>query len=153
MRGDLKALFDIYQESVNELSKILERIHYEVFINIYDRNTKDKDCQSIQTIVSHVIYSGYAYLDYILKNHNDLELKIAHSNLLYNKNNDAIMGLKKMMEVTELVFIQMDQTNMEFEQKKFRTKWGVLYNTEQLLEHAIVHVLRHKRQILNFLNT
>jgi hypothetical protein len=27
------------------------------------------------------------------------------------------------------------------------TSWGQLYDIEQLMEHAIVHVLRHRRQI------
>ena len=35
--------------------------------------------------------------------------------------------------------------------KKLTTRWGQMYNIEQLLEHAIVHVLRHRRQIERFL--
>jgi hypothetical protein len=30
-------------------------------------------------------------------------------------------------------------------------RWGPRYDLEQLLEHAIVHVLRHRRQIDKFL--
>jgi hypothetical protein len=33
----------------------------------------------------------------------------------------------------------------------FKTRWGVDYNIDQLFEHAIVHVLRHRRQIEKFL--
>jgi len=29
----------------------------------------------------------------------------------------------------------------------FRMSWGTLFNPEILLEHAIVHLLRHRRQI------
>jgi hypothetical protein len=29
--------------------------------------------------------------------------------------------------------------------------WGVRYDAEQLLEHAVVHVLRHRRQIEKFM--
>lgn len=32
------------------------------------------------------------------------------------------------------------------------SQWGVTYDLEQLLEHAIVHVLRHRRQIEKFIN-
>jgi uncharacterized damage-inducible protein DinB len=31
------------------------------------------------------------------------------------------------------------------------TGWGVRYDVEQLLEHAVVHVLRHRRQIEKFM--
>jgi hypothetical protein len=30
-------------------------------------------------------------------------------------------------------------------------RWGPVYDLEQLLEHMIVHVLRHRRQIERFL--
>jgi uncharacterized damage-inducible protein DinB len=30
--------------------------------------------------------------------------------------------------------------------------WGVTYDLEQLLEHAVVHVLRHRRQIEKFVH-
>jgi uncharacterized damage-inducible protein DinB len=33
-----------------------------------------------------------------------------------------------------------------------RSGWGVTYDAEQLLEHAIVHVLRHRRQIEKFIH-
>ena len=32
-----------------------------------------------------------------------------------------------------------------------KTEWGQEYDFEQLLEHAIVHILRHRRQIERFL--
>ena len=31
------------------------------------------------------------------------------------------------------------------------SRWGVVYNVEGLLEHAIVHILRHRRQIEKFI--
>jgi len=34
---------------------------------------------------------------------------------------------------------------------QIRSRWGAVYDLEQLLEHAIVHVLRHRRQIERFL--
>ena len=36
-------------------------------------------------------------------------------------------------------------------QKKIKVRWGQYYDVEQLFEHAIVHVLRHRRQIERFL--
>jgi hypothetical protein len=30
---------------------------------------------------------------------------------------------------------------------EFRVSWGAVYNPEILLEHAICHVLRHRRQL------
>jgi hypothetical protein len=32
-----------------------------------------------------------------------------------------------------------------------KSRWGVVYDVEGLLEHAIVHILRHRRQIEKFI--
>lgn len=42
------------------------------------------------------------------------------------------------------------KTNEEIEAIKIDTRWKVTYDFEQLLEHAIVHILRHRRQVENF---
>jgi len=34
---------------------------------------------------------------------------------------------------------------------KFVTRWGEEFNFEQILEHAVVHILRHRRQIEKFI--
>ena len=34
---------------------------------------------------------------------------------------------------------------------RINSRWGVQYDMEQILEHAIVHILRHRRQIERFL--
>ena len=35
--------------------------------------------------------------------------------------------------------------------RKIKVAWGQLYDVEQMMEHAIVHVLRHRRQIERWL--
>ena len=35
--------------------------------------------------------------------------------------------------------------------KKMLVSWGQLYDIEQLMEHAIVHILRHRRQVERFM--
>ena len=58
-----------------------------------------------------------------------------------------------MLDFTEELFSGiLDKSNKEIEQWKFETKWGVTYDFEQLMEHAIVHILRHRRQISIFSN-
>jgi hypothetical protein len=34
---------------------------------------------------------------------------------------------------------------------RINSRWGVQYDMEQMLEHAIVHILRHRRQVERFL--
>ena len=64
----------------------------------------------------------------------------------------AISEIRKMLAFTDEMFAGiLEMSNEEIEQWKFETKWGVTYDFEQLMEHAIVHILRHRRQISNFL--
>jgi hypothetical protein len=44
-----------------------------------------------------------------------------------------------------------EMTDEEIESIIMPTGWGVTYNLEQLLEHAIAHLLRHRRQIEKFM--
>src|SRR5690606_39753758 len=50
---------------------------------------------------------------------------------------------------TENVFKHIKDPELEeFDDSlKMKTSWGQRYDIEQLMEHAIVHVLRHKRQL------
>ncbi|MCR9290718.1 MAG: DinB family protein, partial [Bacteroidetes bacterium] len=62
-------------------------------------------------------------------------------------------ALKKMFAFNEQLF--QDYPNLKLEEmesgKKILVRWGQLYDVEQLFEHAIVHILRHRRQIERFL--
>ena len=45
----------------------------------------------------------------------------------------------------------LNKTNEEIEVYLIKSRWSVIYDVEQLMEHAIVHILRHRRQIEKFL--
>ncbi|HLP50255.1 MAG TPA: DinB family protein [Chitinophagales bacterium] len=60
----------------------------------------------------------------------------------------AVLELEKMMAYT--LQTMEDKWNLSYEDvinNQMKTAWGQQYDFEQLLEHAIVHVMRHKRQI------
>ena len=46
--------------------------------------------------------------------------------------------------------IQDNQLEQFANSKKIITSWGQVYDIEQIIEHAIVHILRHRRQIEKF---
>jgi uncharacterized protein YlzI (FlbEa/FlbD family) len=43
--------------------------------------------------------------------------------------------------------LEMEQIDND---QTIKVNWGQCYDVEQLMEHAIVHVLRHRRQIEKF---
>ncbi len=149
-QGAIGALLDEYERAVSDLKKVIERIPDHALTIITDPQTTDENCKSIQTILSHVVHSGYGYATYIhnVKGHNMLRPgKTFHLTI-----KEYLQDLTNIFSFTENIFKEFN--NEEVEQSddslKIKTGWGQSYDIEQLTEHAIVHVLRHRRQIERF---
>ena len=145
----LIALIDEYKRAAIDYKIILKKISLEDFIKIRDEKTEDSDCKSIQTVTTHIIQSGYTYANYIqsVSNTNwfEYDKKI-------NTTKFAIQEINEMLNFTENSFKDIwHKTNEEIEKTIIKSRWNVTYDVEQLLEHAIVHILRHRRQIEFFL--
>jgi len=149
--GSTKALLDEYKKAINELINIIKPFNERNLTIVIDTITADSDCKSIQTILTHVVYSGYGYTNYI-KNSLGMNKPRREKELL-NDVNQYIAQLNSMYEYCDnffknnpnLTIVQTDNS------KKITVNWGQQYDIEQLLEHAIVHILRHRRQIENFM--
>lgn len=148
-KGMLMALMEEYRKASYEYCEILNQLSNDDFNRLMDSTTTDPDCKSIQSVTSHVIGSGYGYANYIqLLNKKDE----ATYNGKIESPQKGIEGIKQMLDFTENVLNNIaDKTTKEIAQWKFHTSWDVTYDFEQLMEHAIVHVLRHRRQVENFL--
>ncbi len=148
--GAIGALLDEYEKSIAELKTVITPLSKEELIIIIDPITKDEDCRSIQTILSHVIQSGYTYVIEIRK-HLGEEISYKEIELLFSVE-EYILALDKLFAYNEKLF--HDYPNLKLEEfeteKKMTVRWGQKYDPEQLLEHAIVHILRHRRQIERF---
>jgi hypothetical protein len=60
-----------------------------------------------------------------------------------------IMDLQNVFSFTHDVLTRFTDHELETmdDQMKIQTGWGQRYDIEQLMEHAIVHILRHTRQL------
>ena len=65
--GAIGALLDEYEKSVTELKNVILNLTTSELTKIIDEETEDEDCKSIQTILSHVVESGYTYVIEIRK--------------------------------------------------------------------------------------
>lgn len=151
-KGAVGGLLDEYEKVINELKTVIENVSPSQLITIVDNDTTDPCCRSIQTVLTHVVSSGYSYAVYIrhLKQSEGKrpdEILRLHS-ADYQKELDAVF------EYTCNTFDRIKDDELEeFDnEKKIHTSWGQQYDIEQMMEHAIVHVLRHRRQIERFLN-
>ncbi len=149
--GAIGALLDEYEKALKELVELIQSIPDEQLLKQMDYETKDMDCISIQTILTHVVRAGYGYVFEIRKYLGE-DNPAPKSNSLVNaeKYKEA---LYKMFEANVRLFEDYPNIQLnEFEaSKKMKVRWGDHYDVEQLMEHAIVHILRHRRQIERFL--
>ena len=96
----------------------------------------------------HTVDSGYRYANQIrlfgglISVAVDFKIETPH---------DAIRSLEKMLIYTSNS-VEGDWTmnNEEILATRRETKWG-LYDIEMMFEHAIVHILRHRRKIEKFM--
>jgi len=149
--GAIGALLDEYEKSIIELKNVISPISKEELVTIADKTTEDPECKSIQTVLTHVISSGYYYA-IVIRNYLGESINYKEG-ILLNSVEEYSVELQKMFQYNVQLF--EDYPNIEVEvhdnNKKILTRWGQRYDVEQLLEHAIVHILRHRRQIEKFL--
>jgi uncharacterized damage-inducible protein DinB len=147
--GAVGALMDEYERAVWELRRLVEQIADEDVVRVIDTQTKDEDCRSAQTIMSHVVNAGYGYADYLrgvfsLPSTRPPKALLSHRESLEQL--DAVLAY-----TAETLEGRWRMTDEELTGAVINTGWGVTYDVEQLLEHAIAHVLRHRRQIEKFM--
>jgi DinB superfamily len=155
-QGAVGALMDEYERAAAELLTILNGITDEEYGRIRDTKTEDESCRSIQTIMAHVIRAGYGYAGYMRTAWGQEPIvkwseKVSRS---------QVPGeLRRMLDYTiETLDSKWDMSEKEAAEMKMVVGPGPagflydsVYDFEQLFEHAIVHVLRHRRQIDRFL--
>jgi uncharacterized damage-inducible protein DinB len=148
-QGPVGALMDEYERAALELASILESITDEEYERIRDTNTQDEDCRSIQTIMTHVIRAGYGYAGY-MRTAWGKEPVVRWSETVTRA--QALVEFRKALEyMVETLDGKWDMSEQEAVETKMTVRWGPTYDFEQLFEHAIVHVMRHRRQIDRFL--
>ncbi|HEY4628105.1 MAG TPA: DinB family protein [Flavobacterium sp.] len=144
------ALLAEYKKAINELQLIIQDISNTNLLFAIDNQTQNSNCKSIQTVLTHVISSGYSYCIYIrnYKNFNSKQPEKVNRLSIVEYTRD----LDDVLEFTYDTLANLNDSDLEEldNTKKIITSWNQLYDIEQLMEHAIVHVLRHRRQIEKF---
>ncbi|MCB2408789.1 DinB family protein [Hymenobacter lucidus] len=145
--GAIGALLDEYERAIADLRAAIAPIPNAALPRIIDARATDESCRSIQAILTHVVSSGYGYATSIHNLKGPARTRPAKALL---PTIDAYrQALTEVFAFTEQVFQGFSDQDLEQldPTRKIRTGWGQLYDIEQLMEHAIVHILRHRRQL------
>jgi uncharacterized damage-inducible protein DinB len=145
--GAVGALLDIYEQGITDLKSVIADIPNSALKIVIDLQTEDENCRSIQAILTHVIHSMYGYATSI---HNSKKHYVERKEKInYLTIKEYLQEFSDAFSFTESVFFEIKDYELEeFDNSlKIKVAWGQFYDIEQLTEHAIVHILRHKRQI------
>lgn len=147
----VNALLSEYKKTLDELKRAIENLSETDLAVVVDAKTTNPDCRSVQTILAHVISSGYSYCVYIRNFRNDNSPR--PEKIIRNQVSEYLEDLDKVLAFTHDTFVNIGDNELEEcdNAKKMMTSWGQLYDIEQMMEHAIVHVMRHRRQVEHFI--
>lgn len=147
-KGGIGAVMDEYDRAAAEFKNLIGNISETDFVKIVDTETLDDDCRSVQTIVSHVTNSGFGYANYI-RDWFSIPKSSPERKLL--SKDEFIVRFDTMLAYTSKTLEdKWEYSDDDIQKVKMIVRWGPQYDLEQLLEHALVHILRHRRQIEKF---
>jgi uncharacterized damage-inducible protein DinB len=143
-KGAIGAMTDEYEKALDELKAILIEIDDERFVKINDSGVAE-DFLSVRNIVLHMVRSGYAYANYIRKSFGNKER--LRPEIEFDSAANATIALDNMFAYTVATFEnRWLMTDDEMMATIIKTSWTT-YDLEAIIEHAIVHILRHRLQI------
>lgn len=150
-KGGIGALMDEYERAAFELKSLIESVSETDYTRIADAETKDADCHSIQTMMNHVVHAGYGYANSIRKTFDiphtplgDERPQISQAEIGAEIDKVLAYTEESLENLWEMSYEEMNKT-LVFKRANFQE------NIEQLLEHAVMHILRHRRQVDKFL--
>ena len=148
-KGAFGAIMDEYERAAADLEQLLKGMTEEQYTRAANPGSPDPDCVSVQALMNHVVESGYAYANQARKVFgmpaDEMEFPLFGLS-------EAVPRLQAMLKHT--VATLEGRWEMTWEQQKefrFETPSGNRITIELLMEHGIVHVLRHRRQIEKYL--
>jgi hypothetical protein len=111
--------------------------------------TSDKDYASLETLLYHGLRAARGYMVWICKSLNlsDPEIKPAPDLSVIEKEAEAY--LEHVLERWRLPLVDIEEK--AFNVPTYTSNWGVDYCIDAMLEHAVMHPIRHEFQLKNLL--
>jgi uncharacterized damage-inducible protein DinB len=142
-KGPIGALADEYEKALLEYKTVLQTIDEQKF-NEINNEILDNDLISIKNISLHIVKSGFVYANYI---RNRFGNQCQNIEIDINTVAEAIANIDRMFAYTLETFEdKYHLTDDDLMQTIIKTSWTT-YDLEAIIEHAIVHILRHRLQI------
>ena len=145
--GFIGAMLDEYQKAIEEYKEVLRTLSPQQFTAEANTNKADKHCLSVQSVTNHILLSGYGYLYMIAKQFGDLPYE-RKKQVDVSSIETACAELDALLQHSEeRLSPKVNITDEEIINNIIKSPWGQTFDMDQLLEHAVMHIIRHRRQI------
>lgn len=141
------AILDEYARAAADLCDVVDAVSPARFVAA--KPSPDPDCVSIERICAHMLRAAKGYANYI-RERAGMPLREPFSEPVATLANPTdfrprlVEALRYTDETLEPLASMKDE---ELVAMTFQVRWGPMYDPEMIMEHAICHLLRHRRQI------
>jgi hypothetical protein len=118
-------------------------------LNIKLPETDDKDYQSLETILFHVLRASRGYMVWMCSKLNLADPLINTPPTLEEVQNKAGKYLTHLFQKWRLPLVNVNEDL--FRGTSYKTNWNDDFCIESMLEHAVMHPIRHQYQLKNLI--
>jgi len=117
--------------------------------NVKLPETSDKDYASLETILFHVFRASRGYINWICEKLNLPDPGIDAPPTLNEIEKKSDSYLNHLLEKWKGPLKELDEK--VFYDKAYPSRWGAEYCIDAMLEHAVMHPVRHEFQLRNLI--
>ena len=145
--GAFGAILDETAAAADDFCRVVERFSLETWHT--ERESDDPSCVSPRTVAAHVCGAARRYADYIRKALDMPHVDVYETPLEEVREPfDVRPLLQQALRYTEEAVERFHgQPEEAWAEVTFAVRWGPTYDPEMILEHGLVHLLRHRRQL------
>jgi len=144
--GTLRAVLDEYARAIRDYEAVLLATPADRYVA--KTALSDDEFANIRDIAAHTVGAAHSYAFHINRAIDKLDGPIPKRESAVDTPPVAIASLwEAFNHMVEVLGRIKDWQDGDLANVRFESRWKQPYDIEQMLEHAIVHILRHRRQI------
>ena len=116
--------------------------------NIQLPETDDTDYESLESLLTHLLCAGRGYMTWICEKLNLADPEIEPCPEAHKVAAKADAYMAHLLERWHLPLANVTEERME---AHFTSRWGEEFSIEGMLEHAVMHPIRHEFQLRNLI--
>ena len=145
--GPFGALMDEYARAAEDFCRTVEALSPDAFA--LERESPDPDTRSPRSVAAHACGAAWGYADYIRRVRGlSTTPRPDLSGAALSSPRATRSRLVDALRYTEEALLGLEGLDdAGLATLRFEVRWGPTYDPEMILEHGIVHLLRHRRQL------